>query len=61
MVAYQFENIVSQKHLLKAGEPRCCSPYLKVGDIMLVKGPQWQLGCDFQYGVVCHVQTKDES
>jgi hypothetical protein len=58
MVAYDFEDIVPQKHLLEAGEPGCSSPYPKVGDIMLVKGPQWQLGCDFQYGVVRHVQTK---
>jgi hypothetical protein len=61
MVAYEFEDIVPQKHLLEAGEPGCSPRYPKVRDIMLVKGPQWQLVCDFQYGVVRHVQTKDAS
>lgn len=61
MEAYEFEDIIPQKHLLEAGEPGCSLPYPKVGNIMLVKDLQWQLGCDFQYGVVRHVQTKDAS
>jgi hypothetical protein len=61
MVAYEFEDIVPQKHFLEAKDPGCCPPYLEVGNIMFVKGLQWQLGCDFQYGDVRHVQTKDES
>ena len=61
MVAYELEDPVPRKHLLEAGEPGCCPPYPEVADIMLVKGPSWQLGCCFQYAVVRHVHAKDTS
>jgi hypothetical protein len=37
IVAYELEDILSQCHLFEQGMLGCCSPYPKVGNVVMVK------------------------